>query len=101
MRMGEPPHRLTDKVLSPPGWRSSEQDRSIALPGRDPLGSQRLHVQVLVVEDDTYIRSLLADVLADRGHDVTAIGNGEGAWEAYERVRFPLLLLDWSLPGID
>ncbi len=44
---------------------------------------------------------LVARVLRRRGHEVEAFDNAEAAWEAYQRERFPLLILDWFLPGMD
>src|SRR4051794_22057144 len=69
--------------------------------GTHAVGSQGRHVRVLVVEDDPSIRAVLTEVLEFRGHEVCAVGDGMGGWEEYERDRFPLVLLDWSLPGID
>lgn len=56
-------------------------------------------MRVLLVEDHIDIRSLFEQVIAARGHEVTACGDGESAWEAYGRRTFELVLLDWELRG--
>jgi diguanylate cyclase (GGDEF)-like protein len=58
-------------------------------------------VQVLVVEDDIFIRSLLTEILSDRGHEAVAVDNGAEAWARYQAQPTPLVLLDWNLPIMD
>jgi DNA-binding response OmpR family regulator len=58
-------------------------------------------VKALLVEDDPDLRGLVASVLAERGHEVADFAAAEAAWEAYQRERFPLVVVDWRLPGID
>src|SRR5438093_10247613 len=58
-------------------------------------------MRVLVVEDDPAIRSLLSEVLVDRGHTVSAVGDAESAWHLIQRGPFALMLLDWLLPGMN
>ncbi len=56
---------------------------------------------VLVVEDEETTRELLIEILAARGHDVDARPDGESAWTAYRHERYPLVLIDLRLPGMD
>jgi putative two-component system response regulator len=56
---------------------------------------------ILVVEDDPTVRSLLTRLLRSRGHRVDAVGDGEAALEAVEKRRPDLVLLDVGLPGAD
>lgn len=58
-------------------------------------------MRVLLVEDDADARTLMEIVLSERGHDVAAFGDGESAWRACQREHFPLMVLDWLLPGMD
>jgi DNA-binding response OmpR family regulator len=59
-------------------------------------------MKVMLVEDDDSIRELVTDLLStERGHDVLAYAAAEEAWEACQREDFPLVLLDWMLPGMD
>lgn len=77
----------------------------------DPLWPQMLRrwqsawgepapLQVLLVEDDPLVRDVLAELLADRGHEVIPCRNGEECLAALpatgERV---LLLTDVAMPG--
>jgi DNA-binding response OmpR family regulator len=57
-------------------------------------------VKVLIVEDDPDIRGLVAEIVGEeRGHDVAAFATAEEAWEASQTEVFPLMVLDWMLPG--
>jgi DNA-binding response OmpR family regulator len=58
-------------------------------------------MKALVVEDDSAIRQLLSEVLTDRGHEVSAVGDAESGWRLIQRQHFPLMVLDWVLPGMD
>src|SRR5689334_16201832 len=58
-------------------------------------------MRALVVEDDAAIRQLLSEVLTDRGHEVSAVGDAESAWQLIQAHSFHLMLLDWMLPGMD
>ena len=58
-------------------------------------------MRTLVVEDDAITRRLLTRALEGRGHEVVACNDAESAWPLYEREPFPLIFLDWMLPGMD
>ena len=58
-------------------------------------------MKVLVVDDDAGARAALADYCTMRGHDVTTLGDAESAWEAFQAEPFPIVLVDWMLPGMD
>ena len=58
-------------------------------------------IRTLLGEDDPGVRVLLETVLTLRGHGVEAYGDGEQAWQAFERGGFSLIVLDWMLPGLD
>ncbi len=57
--------------------------------------------RVLVVEDDPAIRRLLADTLADEGHDVRQAMSGPEALDVLEVWLPDVILLDIALPGMD
>jgi DNA-binding response OmpR family regulator len=58
-------------------------------------------MRVLVVEDDTAIRTALVQALGEDGYAVDGTGDGEeGLWYA-TRNDYDLLVLDLNLPGID
>lgn len=57
-------------------------------------------MDVLLVEDNRTTRVLFKRLLERRGHQVRAFESAEAAWEAYQRVASPLLVVDWMLPGM-
>lgn len=58
-------------------------------------------MDILLIEDEPGMRSLLQHSLESRGHAVTAVADGESGWENYQSRDFPLVILEWLLPGID
>jgi CheY-like chemotaxis protein len=61
-------------------------------------------VKVLIADDDKLVRMLLADVLAQLGHEVVSAADGEEALEAARRERPDALILDFLMPrlsGVD
>ena len=57
-------------------------------------------MEVLLVEDDMITRRLLTKMVTAQGHTVTAFGDAEEAWQAYQQKPYALLVLDWMLPGM-
>ncbi len=56
---------------------------------------------VLVVEDNKEISTLLADFLRAENYIVTVVDNGEKALSVFEKYGARLVLLDIMLPGLD
>ena len=56
---------------------------------------------ILVVEDDPASATLLQATLEGLGHQVMLAGNGLQALEIASQRRPDLVILDWSLPGLD
>ena len=57
---------------------------------------------ILVVDDDEAIREALADLLADKGYDVSLAANGKQALEICQSRPAPdLILLDLMMPVMD
>lgn len=56
---------------------------------------------VLIVDDDTEIRSLLREYLLKQGYRVTAVADGRGLRAAFETSRPDVIILDLMLPGED
>ncbi len=56
---------------------------------------------ILVVDDDPEIRQLLKTYLERNGYQVTTAAEGGGLWQALERSRIDLIVLDLMLPGVD
>ena len=57
--------------------------------------------RVLVVDDEKGIRDLFCRVLETAGYEVETAESGEQALKILEHEKFPLLLFDLNLPGID
>lgn len=58
-------------------------------------------LQVLIVEDNSAARELLAESLRQSGHAVTTAVDGPAALAACSRQAFDAVVLDINLPGID
>jgi CheY-like chemotaxis protein len=57
--------------------------------------------RVLVVDDDTEIRALVAGMLRRDGYTVVEVGDGLEALDVARRLLPDLVLLDMTLPGMD
>jgi two-component system, NtrC family, nitrogen regulation response regulator NtrX len=57
--------------------------------------------RILIVDDESGIRSSLKGVLSDEGYSVEAVATGEECLDRLEGENFDLVLLDVWLPGID
>jgi sigma-B regulation protein RsbU (phosphoserine phosphatase) len=59
-------------------------------------------MKILVADDNADIRNLLVKLLSRWGHEVTSVADGRKAWEKLTAEDSPrLVVLDWSMPGID
>ncbi len=56
---------------------------------------------ILVVDDESGVRSSLSGVLSDEGYHVEAVASGEACLQALEGRSYDLILLDVWLPGLD
>ncbi|MBN2810146.1 MAG: response regulator [Deltaproteobacteria bacterium] len=57
--------------------------------------------RVLIVDDEKEIRDLFRRVLESAGYEVETAASGEEALEIIEKKKFPLLLFDLNMPGMD
>jgi len=57
--------------------------------------------QILVVDDDAEIRSLLCDYLRKNGYRAAAVADGKAMRAARARAKYDLIVLDVMLPGED
>jgi len=58
-------------------------------------------MKILIADDDNVSRLLLASNLRKQGHEVVAVDDGLRALEAFHNGYFPMLILDWLMPGMD
>ncbi len=56
---------------------------------------------ILVVEDDTAIRQLIAEILRDAGHEVVECSGGEEALACLNSVHPAVITLDLAMPSMD
>ncbi len=56
------------------------------------------HGTVLVIDDDAWIRSVMAEFLADEGYSVIQAGDGSSGLDLAERLQPDVILLDLALP---
>lgn len=59
-------------------------------------------MKALIAEDDLISRMMLTKLLTRWGYEVTAVDNGQDAWEYLQHVDSPsIVLLDWMMPVLD
>ena len=56
---------------------------------------------ILVVEDDSAVRQVIAEILREAGHEVVECGSGAEALSRLESERFGLITLDLAMPSTD
>ncbi|MEA2451613.1 MAG: hypothetical protein QOG04_323 [Actinomycetota bacterium] len=57
--------------------------------------------RILVVDDDTQVRKLVARVLTDDGHAVLAVGDGQQGISYFFAMKPDIMILDLAMPGTD
>jgi two-component system response regulator HydG len=57
--------------------------------------------RVLIVDDETNMRTTLADILGDEGFEVTTAPSGERAIKLCARRHYDIVLLDVRMRGMD
>jgi DNA-binding response OmpR family regulator len=70
-------------------------------PADRPAVPDRGSREIMVVEDEGYLRGLIRLALERAGYRVRDVADGEAALEAVAQRRPDLILLDVDLPGID
>jgi two-component system, cell cycle response regulator CpdR len=56
---------------------------------------------ILLAEDDESVRAFVTRALTHRGHEVTAVSDGDAAIEALKAQTYDLMLTDIVMPGLD
>lgn len=64
-----------------------------------PVDKTRL--KILVADDDQINQVLMRDFLERMGHQVTVVGNGQEALDAFEKEHHDLILMDIRMPVMD
>jgi signal transduction histidine kinase len=68
---------------------------------RSRLSAGCANPRILIVDDDRINARILRGILGSDGYEVTDVGSGEAALDAYPQFAPDLVLLDVMLPGID
>ncbi len=75
------------------------------VPGEDGKGVQNtMPTRILVADDEDTLRRVVSEVLSDDGHQVTAVGSGEEALEAFRESPANIVITDIvmkKLSGLD
>lgn len=58
-------------------------------------------MKILIAEDDRVSRIVLSELLTKSGHEVSAVENGQLAWDQYSSQPVPMLISDWMMPVMD
>ncbi len=58
-------------------------------------------MRILLAEDDTTSRQILATQLIRLGHGVVDVVDGERAWTAFQEQKPDLLITDWIMPNLN
>jgi CheY-like chemotaxis protein len=65
------------------------------------LAPDAADLDILIVEDNPIIRSLVFKLLARRGYEADQVNNGKEALEAVRAKRYGLVLMDMQMPEMD
>ncbi|HEV8538062.1 MAG TPA: response regulator [Bacteroidota bacterium] len=57
--------------------------------------------ELLIIEDDTLLRTNLSEQLTDQGYGVSSVESGERALSIMKEKKFDIAILDLKLPKID
>ena len=104
-------HSGTIKVESVKGAGSTFRIEFPILTTSDPVkldgtlkSPQPIHLQVLVIDDEPLVRSLLRQALEKRGHTVTEAANGQEGVRCFRENNIDLVITDHGMPvmnGLD
>ena len=64
---------------------------------------QQNHAQILLVEDEDILATIIEDALDTAGYQVTLAEDGQAAWEILQagQIHFETILLDREMPRMD
>ena len=63
------------------------------------MSSEHPNLRVLIVEDSSVTRAIVGRAILARGHEVVAVETAEAGLRLHAEEPFPLILVDWMLPG--
>lgn len=82
----------------PAAVATAPSSRPVDTPVYRPTETQR--VCALVVDDQRNVRETLGEMLTELGHEVTVVGSGREAIDAFDPSRHRVVITDWGMPGM-
>ena len=103
LRDSDSAHAPAEKrpVLSPSTARRTEGVAPGVPAQVSRIGRTLKCLRVLVTEDTEINRELIGELLAKRGHSVSAVSDGLEALAAFEREPFDVILMDQEMPNMN
>lgn len=77
-------------------YRSAKKENQISTPHL-----YKKTANILVVDDEEYLRNALCDILSSEGYNLIPAEDGETAINLFKNSHFDLVLMDIMMPGID
>jgi PAS domain S-box-containing protein len=84
----------TFTIMLPSGGDGREE---VTSPSTVKMGRK---ARILVIDDEEFVRSILARTLAQVNHQVTLAENGEKGLQLFEEGKFDMVLTDLGMPGM-
>jgi two-component system, sensor histidine kinase and response regulator len=94
------PSELLDAILTALGTRVRPADTT-ELVTRHSLREKRMHLHILLTEDNAVNQLLALRLLEKQGHTVVTAANGRKALEAMDNDTFDAVLMDIQMPEMD
>lgn len=67
----------------------------------DTISAPVSKARVLVIDDEEYVRDVLAAILAEQGHEATCAGSAEEALRLLDEKDFDIVFTDLAMPKVD
>ena len=58
-------------------------------------------MRILIADDNPVIRKIISKLVSDMGHEPVAVNDGNSALEQIKLNGYPVIILDWMMPGMD
>lgn len=58
-------------------------------------------MRILIADDDPVTRKIVSKLVSDMGHEPVTVNNGNSALEQIKQHGYPVIVLDWMMPGMD
>lgn len=58
-------------------------------------------MEILIADDDMFSRTILKRTLVGQGHEVYDKDDGQKAWDLWQQLRTPVVIVDWMMPELD